>query len=155
MNPRELRLGNLLNYHGVNVIVVGINRHEASFGYFQDSVGFDRTYDGDDFPKPIPLTEELLLRFGFEDSNELDRRLYKFNNIDWCLCGQTPFSRYFRVYQILDKEEQGRKDIRGRVFGSFKIYAGQHWVLSVRYVHELQNIYFALTGEELTLKSEI
>jgi hypothetical protein len=30
-----------------------------------------------------------------------------------------------------------------------------HWLnINIDYVHQLQNLYFALTGEELTFKSE-
>jgi hypothetical protein len=75
-------------------------------------------------PIPIPLTEEWLLKFRFEDrgpqpdSDELGR-----------------FTKYPIGLWIMD--------------GSF-ITAGDFDV-SLKYVHQLQNLYFALTGEELKL----
>ena len=70
----------------------------------------------DDY-KPIPLTEEWLLKFGFE---------YNDLNGDSGLWKIPPF-------QIYGKYNQFIYDYR----------------LDVNYVHQLQNLYFALTGEEL------
>jgi hypothetical protein len=70
--------------------------------------------------KPIPLTEEWLIKFGFE---------YSDLNGDSGLWKIPPF-------QIYGKYNQFIYDYR----------------LDVNYVHQLQNLYFALTGEELTIK---
>ena len=70
--------------------------------------------------QPIPLTEEWLLKFGFE---------YSDLNGDSGLWKIPPF-------QIYGKYNQFIYDYR----------------LDVNYVHQLQNLYFALTGEELTIK---
>lgn len=29
------------------------------------------------------------------------------------------------------------------------VYPGRHWVIELQYVHQLQNLHFALTGKEL------
>jgi hypothetical protein len=71
--------------------------------------------------QPIPLTEEWLLKFGFE---------YSDLNGDSGLWKIPPF-------QIYGKYNQFIYDYR----------------LDVNYVHQLQNLYFALTGEELTIKT--
>lgn len=34
----------------------------------------------------------------------------------------------------------------------FKVYLSGNFIANIQYVHQLQNLYFALTGEELTLK---
>lgn len=71
--------------------------------------------------EPIPLTEEWLIRFGF--SSRLDNLFY------------------VNFFFTLAKSEEG-----------FRL-----WIVSgtygrtIHYVHELQNLYFALTGQELTL----
>lgn len=73
--------------------------------------------------KPIPLTEEWLLRFGFEYLGMDKVKMcdsYKLNKFKLSL------SNYGNVY-----------------YGKTPI----------QYVHSIQNLYFALTGEELTLKS--
>lgn len=73
---------------------------------------------------PIPLTYEWLLRFGFEKS-----RLGYFT----IFCGSNVMSIYcfedFSRVQIVTQT-----------------------VSTIKHVHQLQNLYFALTGEELTLK---
>ena len=83
--------------------------------------------------QPIPLTEEWLLKFGFEkDEYAKDFRLGKY----WVE------NRYFDSYE---------KSMF--LFGCYqfnKIYITSN-VDVLKYVHELQNLYFALTGEELTI----
>lgn len=67
----------------------------------------------------IPLTEEWLLKFGFE------------------------------------RNESGNYDKRLELFYGGNLYRfRQGWTnVELKYVHQLQNLYFALTGEELTLKT--
>ena len=83
--------------------------------------------------EPIPLTEEWLLKFGFEkDEYAKDFRLGKY----WVE------NRYFDSYE---------KSMF--LFGCYqfnKIYITSN-VDVLKYVHELQNLYFALTGQELTI----
>jgi hypothetical protein len=67
---------------------------------------------------PIPLTEEWLLRFGFEN---WDKNAWA-NKIS------------------LHKQ--------GEVFLYKAVYQSDY--VEIKYVHQLQNLYFALTGEELT-----
>jgi hypothetical protein len=64
--------------------------------------------------KPLPLTEEWLLKFGFEN-NKLG---------------------LFDVRKVVD-------DI------AYHIYFIKTHLKEIQYVHQLQNLYFALTGEEL------
>ena len=79
----------------------------------------------DDY-EPIPLTEEWLLKFGFNKVSDIwefwknsgwDLRQHKLENKWWL----------FYVGQDLD-------------------------CVRIDYVNQLQNLYFALTGEELTIK---
>jgi hypothetical protein len=74
--------------------------------------------------QPIPLTEEWLLRFWFERSG-----------------------LYFVKSQVYIYDEYGLTDT------GFE-YRFNYTQIKLMYVHELQNLYFALTGEELTFKSE-
>lgn len=80
-----------------------------------------------DYPewfKGIPLTEEWLLKFGLEER-------YVKNEWSWHL-------NKWNSYTEIRKTE-----------GGFKFLDGYP---EIKYVHQLQNIYFALTGEELMLK---
>ena len=70
---------------------------------------------------PIPLAEEWLLKLGFEDDEN-----------GWFIKENPP---------LIMSWNQNDKTIR--CFG----YSFSH----IYYVHQLQNLYFALTGEELTL----
>ena len=73
------------------------------------------------FPiKPIPLTEEWLLKFGFETK---DKVFWDAGN--------------FRVGQ----DRWGGYD-----------YVNRRVDIDLKYVHQLQNLYFCLTGIELTIK---
>ena len=80
------------------------------------------------FPiQPIPLTERWLLKFGFE---ELDHRRYE--------------KKYRKSYYIGGF----------LVNDCFMISLGSA-LAKPQHVHQLQNLYFALTGEELNLINEL
>ena len=115
MEASELRIGNLINVErfGINVPVI-IER-----GSEIDNCEIDKY-------KPIPLTEEWLLNFGF-DNKEGTR--YYHNNFNRLYC-----------------------DVSNRIM---KYFGNANGLLKeTEYVHQIQNLYFALTGEELTLKTE-
>lgn len=78
--------------------------------------------------EPIPLTEEWLERFGFDRSELKGRRCYTILYDDRCVLFLYEANGFFYI-------EQG-----GIGSNSFK------------HVHSLQNLYFALTGEELKYK---
>jgi len=118
MNSKELRIGNtILNTQGTPI-----------------EVGLLQIKYAKDF-KPIPLTEEWLVRFGFEIyqsygciNQEPDKFKYRkaiFNNS--FLKFDTNFSGWFRIDRTT--------------------VSSTCW-----YVHQLQNLYFALTNEELKLQ---
>jgi hypothetical protein len=88
--------------------------------------GLTGDYDGTNFEicKPIELTEHLLLQFGFET-----------DNIEWWN-GILSIGIYKDGLFYCPTDEI-----------SFR--AGR----KITYVHQLQNLYFALTGEELTINN--
>lgn len=75
--------------------------------------------------EPIPLTEEWLVKFGFYES-------------------ETNGEYWLPKLAFIKKNEYG--------FFVYKIRKGLTEISKFQYVHQLQNLYFALTGEELTLK---
>ncbi len=87
--------------------------------------------------KPIPLTEEWLLKFDMEltDGFSSSRKLY-LNNYE------------NDISKITYSPKEGLLRLSN---GDTK---GTLLIPHIKYVHQLQNIYFALTGKELTFKSE-
>lgn len=76
--------------------------------------------------KPIPLTEEWLLKFGLKQSNTDKKRFY-----------------------ILGTDIY--------IFNESKIFfnaGSSNLSIQLYYVHQLQNLYFALTNEELTYEQQ-
>jgi hypothetical protein len=96
---------------------------------------------------PIPLTEEWLLKFGFIDDNKEEREKYPrvFTHKSYVL------NKFGIVYEM-DKSKYTLTDSIGFELGEFSVFLNQCFVKSIRYVHQLQNLYFIITGEELTLK---
>lgn len=84
--------------------------------------------------KPIPLTEEWLLKFGFVTKSIDSKVAWIYNGFrvkDW----STGFF-YGHIEVFLEDEYKDIDDV--------EIY----------HVHQLQNLYFALTSEELQLKEQ-
>lgn len=82
---------------------------------------------------PIPLTEEWLVRFGFawidfEEENP-------------------EFLGFIYRNEILFSSGKSTE------FGIVRYKCKTIGYVDIKYVHQLQNIYFALTGQELTLKT--
>lgn len=78
--------------------------------------------------KPIPLTEEWLEKFGFNSK-------YKSIHTHWNLGG-------FGLDQASDEDDDGNSiPVKQEFYYGYK--------LEVKYVHQLQNLYYAMTGEEL------
>ena len=80
--------------------------------------------------EPIPLTEEWLLKFGFDFSIDT-----------WYLKGVA-------IWKTECCDAKGNEEI-----GFFYELRDVGMMdMHVKYVHQLQNLYFALTGEELKIK---
>lgn len=92
-----------------------------------DGFGIDHAHNFE----PIPLTPEWLERLGFNDmADNGEQWAVNGANDDFCLL----FTGNEFVYE-------------------FENYQWQINNLVVEYVHQLQNLYFALTGKELELKT--
>jgi hypothetical protein len=77
--------------------------------------------------KPIPLTEEWLFKFGF-----------KFD-------GHCSWWKNKLIELTIDTGEDE--------YSVFNDNGDYITLKGIKYVHQLQNLYFALTGEELTIKT--
>ena len=123
MKTSELRTGNLLHYDEKIIYVSSILKNE-NIGMY-NGYGFDKT-TSIQCVNPIPITKEWLLKLGVE-KNEI-------NNY-------TKFGFLSRLKPYLEYNDHNDYDL----FVCCEILS------TVKFVHQLQNLYYALTGEELTL----
>lgn len=72
--------------------------------------------------EPIPLTEKWILKLGFK------------------------YNSFTTFYELKDVQ------IENEDVGTFAFYYKTFKINSLKYIHELQNLFFALTREELKLK---
>jgi hypothetical protein len=127
MKATEVRIGNYYDEFG-NVRQVNWTTLGALAGEGKEELWF----------KPVPLTEEWLLKFGFKKwgRNDLPRTLsYEYGKIQ--IFPSNPFCDFIGYGFMHYKPNKNESTESAR----FKF----------QYVHQLQNLYFALTGEELTL----
>jgi hypothetical protein len=82
----------------------------------------------EEFIEPIPLTEEWIVKFGINETKDQD--IYRINYVSYHK-GTNTFNYCLGYYY----------DDQGYVDNIFK---------EIKHVHQLQNLYFELTGQELT-----
>ena len=110
MKPGELRLGNFIKDSNNSEIIDLVVELDLFAAISLELCSLDDL-------TPIPLTEEWLERFGFEEVNK----------------GLTFKKGLFELEKAPD--------------------CFQYETTNIYYVHQLQNLYSALTGEELTIKN--
>jgi hypothetical protein len=111
MKASELRIGNLIHNKQGNIVYVNTN-HLTLLSY-----GIENEFN------PIPLTEEWLLKFGFEKNKE---------------------HGYFEFDRLIVALHDGVDQF---YLCDIDIF------VKIETVHHLQNLYFAIRNKELTLKS--
>jgi hypothetical protein len=118
IQPNELRLGNwvLINGHVSEIVGIGLNEAEYALkGISITPIDYDEL-------TPIPLTEDLLLKCGFDTIQDGWYHLYLKNRIiTWNL-----YDNKLRIDGIQTNH--------------------------IKSLHQLQNLYFALTGDELNVE---
>lgn len=127
MKAEELRIGNYLKentgyfgYFQVQKVV------EDEYIYSESDMGQCQIGVGLKGAKPIPLTEEWLIKFGFEREGHFTMRLGKFT----CSCEEDYISDF--------------------CLGDIELFD-----VIPKYVHQLQNLFYALCGRELTVKDAV
>ena len=132
MKANELRIGNLIHnpIQKIDLRVTVDLLSRINYDYFNTQMN-----PKDKF-QPIPLTEEWLLKFGFIKGDYNWFRLY-FNSekLDDSDCF---------TYNINSKMLCLESFYDGKKKGSVQLLS-----FSEKHVHTLQNLYFALTNEEL------
>jgi hypothetical protein len=124
MNAKDLRIGNFWDTGDF----YGIDRVE-SYNIYQLSLMEKGSTVADFYHhvKPIPLTEEWLLEFGFEAF----RYNFRKDLDSFCMI----YDLKTNTFYINDGDG----------------YEGANILKKIQYVHQLQNLYWCLCGEELTL----
>lgn len=117
MKPTDFRIGNLIEYDGRIFEIDTIATEFPTLNTTEFGIGVVSWKS----IKPIPLTEELLLKCGFEISKYFKK---------------TFFSNCIYVY---------KQD-------SFFWYDTLNDSIEIKFLHQLQNLYFILTGKELEIK---
>lgn len=140
MNKKELRIGNIVGREYWNPAPTGKTKEYEPCKIV--SLGLENLLTTESLKrnkyiktnyeniKPIPLTEEWLLKFGF-DAPDINDDEYELNDTKNELTIRISF--YGETF-LTDMRSQDCLYVRHK---------------KMQYVHQLQNFYFALTGEEL------
>lgn len=91
--------------------------------------------------KPIPITEGWILDFGFKKQKTTQQNTY---------CKRTKKSQlWFFLYET--GETIDYNDFQYSEPEIWYTFRNNDYGVKLKYVHELQNLFFALTGEELEI----
>ena len=131
MNAKEFRIGNLINYRIVDKFDERKEWLEVSEIDYDDLRIIEKKHLMNQDYQPIEITEEWLLKLNFEI-------IYKSNF----------------TLRLDHKENYKFGAGWNLVNGHFHIrYIGEQFT-HIKYVHQLQNLYFAITELELSLNTE-
>lgn len=132
----ELRIGNLVDLGNRIAKIIEIYHLACVVVDLEETQDTIEDYER---VKPIPLSEDWLYKFGFEqiDKSSNSYIVYADQNHDYYL--QIDVRRNNANYTILDN-----------TFDDLRAFS----MVDIIYVHQLQNLYFALTNQELILKLE-
>ena len=126
MEIKELRIGNIIKFSEDGTIFE-VGSIETNGFTVQNE--YETTWIETECFEPIPLTEEWLLKLGFE---------LKTNNSP-----QT----FQKIGQYNFKVKKWKSNLSG-----VDLSGCNNLGRKIKYVHQLQNLYFALTNQELTWK---
>lgn len=143
MTANELRIGNYVKfpnvtdeeYSQIEAIGITIDERKMAFGYNVDEI-----YDFDDI-EPIPLTDELFEQFGFEKKVDLFGKPKNTFPLDYIFTKDGLYIHKYTYPENVDVYEFRFPNIDPWIYSPVKL----------EYAHQLQNLYFALKGEELEL----
>jgi hypothetical protein len=124
MKTTELRIGNIVEY------LVYDELANPQSEWVENVVDLDdlKAIETSEIYRPVALTKEWLLKLGYID---LDER-----------CGLKG------IFSIIGK--RGNINIKTMTYCQIDYEGSIFDVIRIDYIHQLQNLYFALNGEELT-----
>lgn len=128
MKAKELRIGNYVynNHLKVNKRISGIFDYEIWLSKVNEDEHDQRSFIEDN--KPIPLDEEWLLKFEIKVGKWFQENSFMITK---------PIEKEYNEWDFWIRNANYNKKL---------------CITYCKYVHQLQNLYFALTNEELTIK---
>jgi hypothetical protein len=128
IKANELRIGNYIQVGGNTIDTCQTYKPNKVTAYVINAIVEENEERGDDYIlsvwQPIKLTEDILIKCGFSKWLDLDEEEYWRNEIE------------LREFYFGDNDSNN-----GFYYDAESVH--------VKYLHELQNLFFALTGEEL------
>jgi|SRR6476661_3041456 len=126
MKATDLRIGNYIQYIPIKnpVKVIAVDSRYNSIVHDNSIALIDGQYE------PVPYNEKWCLKFGLKENNQSSHFQKRYN---------LPDDRF-----VIYLEEE---------YGEHKVVFEGNDLTFFRYVHEIQNLCFAVTGDELTEKN--
>lgn len=127
MKASELRVDNIIGWYEPNqeVLPVKVSGIVGQMIFAHVNGTFQQCHENYQSWKPIPLTEEWLKKFGFT---------------------RAPWGLVKNGLLFVDNIKFPCQELRLQV--------GNGFVVTIEHVHQLQNLYWCLCGEELELKHD-
>ncbi len=149
IEAKELRLGNLLtNFLGESFEVNIETLRAFATGHHEFGA-----------PQPIPFTEEWLIKFGFTVRNFVMNDQHKepfIKTVDYKIAVSDFELEYESITVLKDDPNHKSSNIFKLIGnGGYDEPGELDLTNQVQYVHQLQNLFFALTGKELTIKEHV
>lgn len=142
MKANELRIGNLVMDRGNKILQIDwFERSKVCQKMEINKLEVHPLTEDFEYLQPIPLTEEWLLKFGFilirypKEGSDVLTTQRELRGTKWFYRSNDKFN-----IQVECKDYS-------------TVSIGYCVLTKVQFVHQLQNLYFALTGEELTIKN--
>jgi len=120
MKIEELRIGNYVNYFENDTIFKVIQIESNGLEVKNDK---ELTWIETESFEGVPITEEWMLKFGFEKNHKHGIENYVFNNFTYY-----PSNKQVKIYDR---------------------FGGSLYVENIEFVHQLQNLYFTVNQKEL------
>jgi hypothetical protein len=145
INARELSPTNLVLYNNNIQSVLSVHSHKSK-KYPEGFISF--IPDGEQYAndadlrnvEPIPLTPKILEQCGFEKSGANST--------------QSAYSLNYYLY-VVKEVDSSYSLVRAEYINNYFVYSEGLISKNIQYLHQLQNLYFSLTGEEIEIKQPI
>ncbi|MCQ4139218.1 hypothetical protein [Chryseobacterium sp. EO14] len=139
IKPEDLRIGNLVSRRDIGddseriEVIIELKKDKA---LTSGPIAVLCSYED---LQPIPLTEEWLLKLGFqkEDQGSVSAQFHY---------GENPVTKDYLISLIWIKDYKSNNN----ALEGFPFYKNGHF--TIKTVYQLQNLFHAMTGEELKLK---
>lgn len=124
MRPKDIRLGNYIQWDDDSKEIIQVESIERGEEETKNMYFVNGGWIEDFLP--VPISEDWLIKFGFT-KDKTDNYFY----------GHPTYKTFYPIYK------------RGESFGFNGLGLS---VKEFKYIHQLQNLYYSLTSEELTIK---